>query len=279
MECAGRYKAQYPALPDDDILVKMCAVANIDPEIVKQNDPHSGGAQYLLKNLNGDFWKEVEVVTNALYAMMAEYERAYPIDHHIQKWTADMWAVLWIYWKRCGNTQVHSELDFSWATGTIYDYHKCPIFHLAGVTEEERGKHFFKGDYTNKNVFVEYRRNKTMFDHVSPNSATTEYVKMIKEYVDGFNVTETSRFMVTTAESWAGIYTIDLSTNVCDHPIWRSLDGNYIIFHNMSVWTVTSTIYLQEVLDGPELAGGYASNSGAEPYEEGWNKECKITVM
>ncbi len=28
-----------------------------------------------------------------------------------------------------------------------------PIFHLAGVTEKESGKHFFKGSFVNKSPF------------------------------------------------------------------------------------------------------------------------------
>jgi len=279
MDCAGRYKATYPALPDDDIFVKMCAMANIDPELVKRNDPHSGGAQYLLKNVDGSFWEEVEVLTNALYSMLSEYERAYPIGHHIQKWTADMWAVLWIYWKRGNSTQVHSELNFSWATDGVYEYHTRPIFHLAGVTSADSNKFFFKGDYTNKNVFAEYRRNKALFDYILPNNATIEYVKVIKEYVDGITYVESSRFLVNTAESWGGIYTVDLSTNVCNRPIWRSMDGTYIMFYNNSSWTVTSTIYLQEAMDAPQRTGGFASNSGVEPYDNDWNKECTITLM
>jgi hypothetical protein len=215
--------------------------------------------------------------------MLSEYEKSYPIPHHIQKWTADMWAVLWIYWKRGNQTRVHSELDFSWATGTVQDYHEKPIFHLAGVTDEDKRKHFFKGEYIHKDVFAEYRRNKTLFDYISPNSATTEYVKVIKEYVDGKGeetLNEStksihSRFLIKVAESWAGVYKVE-ETKVCDRPIWRSADGNYIMFHNRTSWIVTASVYLNEVGEG---AGGFACNDSAEPYETGWNKECKIAVL
>ena len=38
----------------------MCDVANIDKEIVKQNQDNSGGCQYLLKDIDHTFWEEVE---------------------------------------------------------------------------------------------------------------------------------------------------------------------------------------------------------------------------
>ena len=70
-ECADRYKAKHPTLADDDLLVRMCAVVQIDPGVVKQNELCSGGAQYLLKNLDAQFWEDVEVAANSLYGMLA----------------------------------------------------------------------------------------------------------------------------------------------------------------------------------------------------------------
>ena len=40
-----------------DVLDLMCSVVNIDKEIVKQNEENSGGAQYVLKNIDYTFWE------------------------------------------------------------------------------------------------------------------------------------------------------------------------------------------------------------------------------
>ena len=55
--CGDRYKEKYNNLPDNDIFKKMCKIMDIDPELVKKNQNNSGGAQYLLKNIDSKYWK------------------------------------------------------------------------------------------------------------------------------------------------------------------------------------------------------------------------------
>ena len=178
-DCSLRYKHKYPELLDNDIITKMCESVGISQELVKENENNSGGAQYLLKNIDWKFWENCEISGIKLYAMLKEYESTYPIDHHIQSWTAGMWAELWEYWKLGKKTRIHSELDFSWATDSRAQYHKKNIFHLAGITSDQKNV-FFKGSYTNKNVFEVYKNDKNVFDDISTNSSTIEYVNIIK---------------------------------------------------------------------------------------------------
>jgi hypothetical protein len=70
----------------------------------------------------------------------------------IQKWCADMWAVLWMSLKRGNKVQISKELNFSWGTSPISDYESCKIFHNAGVTTSSGGL-FYKGEFINKNPF------------------------------------------------------------------------------------------------------------------------------
>ena len=285
-ECAGRYRSTYPDLPVDDVFTKMCEIVQIDPDLVKRNDANSGGAQYLLKNIDGAFWEDVERTTNALYSMLCDYEHKYPIGHHIQKWTADMWGVLWNYWKRGGETRVHNALEFSWGTSTVTEYHMKPIFHLAGVTDADRSDKFYKGAYIQKHICHEYAKNPKMFDHVSPNNATYEYVKVIKEYVDGKNNTpflvitdvssNTTRFMAKTKECWSSIYTLDVSSNILDKPVWRSFDKKFLMFYGGNGWVVTAASYESELKEG---SGGFAFNSSDVPYANTWNVSCSIEIM
>jgi hypothetical protein len=183
-ECSDRYKQKYPELPENDLLSLMCTCANISEELVQNNQENSGGAQYVLKNIDSEFWEDCEILTVRLFDFLKTYEHTYPIDHHIQSWTSDMWSILWTYWKRGNITKVVPELDFSWATNNVKDYNSKPIFHLAGVTNDDSSDKFYKGLYVSKNVFEEYKKDKSIFDHISPENATYEYVKVIKEYCD-----------------------------------------------------------------------------------------------
>jgi hypothetical protein len=159
----------------------MCKEANINPDLVKINQANSGGAQYLLKNINSFFWEECEKTCVSLYKYMCSYESQYPIDHHVQKWTADMWAVLWNYWKLGGATKIHKELDFSWATDTMKDYNSKNIFHLAGVSGDTCKDRFYKAQYTGKNLIDEYLKNSSIFDNVINTSATYAYTRVVIE--------------------------------------------------------------------------------------------------
>jgi hypothetical protein len=183
-KCADRYKTKHKNLPDLDIFYGMCNVLGINPGIVIANQENSGGAQYLLKNIDQSFWVECEKKCVELYSYFCNYEKKYPIDHHIQKWTTDMWVVLWLYWKRGGHTVIHKELDFSWGTGTINDYNDKNIFHLAGVTNANCSDKFHKGKFTNILVFDAYLKNPKLFNNIRSTGATLPYTNVIREYVE-----------------------------------------------------------------------------------------------
>lgn len=180
-DCGNRYKEKYK-ISELDLFENMCKIINIDPELIKQNQLNSGGAQYLLKNIDYHYWEECEPLSVELYEYFCNYETKYPIDNPVQKWCAGMWVELWNYWKR-GKTSIHKELDFSWATGTADDYNKLNIFHLAGVTNENNSDKFYKSLYTNQTVFDAYMNDNNIFNHISKNNATYEYCKVIKEYI------------------------------------------------------------------------------------------------
>ena len=183
-ECSDRYNRMYSKLPHHDLLHKMCNIVGVEPELIKKNQSHAGGAQYLLKVITSQYWENVERHSVEMYKMFLEYEAKYPVDHHIQKWTADMWAVLWNYWKMGLETRTHSELEFSWATDPVTNFSKKHIFHLAGITKADQHHKFYKGAYIRKNPLLEYHRNATQFDYVHSDSATYRYIELLKSYVD-----------------------------------------------------------------------------------------------
>jgi len=292
-KCAGRYKSRYRKLPDDDIFNGMCKVMEIDPMLIKNNEKNSGGAQYLLKNIDHTYWEKCETDCVNLYDYLCKYEKQHPIRHHIQKWTTDMWVVLWNYWKRGGKTVIHKELDFSWATGHVKDYHKLNIFHLAGVTSANSRDKFYKGKFTKQTVFDAYVKNPRLFDNVSRNNATYEYCKVIKEYVNEVylpskgivarNAVEYKQdlyknvdsFKLITNRSYGNHYRRDDSTKCCGKSVWRSRDNKFIIFWNNTSWILTYTKYESQI---GSTCGGIGSSSGDEPYENKWNLNMMVEI-
>jgi hypothetical protein len=240
--CSNRYKLKYPELPHNDLVTKMCECMEISEELVKENEKNSGGAQYILRDIDSDFWEQIEESCNKLYTMLKEYESKYPIDHHIQSWTTDMWCVLWEYWKLGKKTVVHTELDFSWGTQDIKAYKSKNIFHLAGVLREHSDSIFYKGEYNNKNPIDAYRENKNVFDYISKTSSTYEYINVLKNLVD-------KDIVVIPDCHWSGSY-------VFDGKIWRSRDGKYLIFWNSRNWVVTASQYESEI---SPTCGGFIS--------------------
>lgn len=276
--CDKKYKEKYPELAENAVLTKMCDAAGISVDLVKENQPNSGGAQYLLKGIDAAFWEEVEPLCQTLYSLTKEHEAKYPIrPKDIQSWTADMWAVLWAYLKRGKQVRVHRELDFSWAVYGISDYFSKNIFHLAGVTGESCSDKFFKGMYINKNVFKEYMKDPTIFDHISTTSSTYEYVKVIKEYATGLpppaELSQT-RFLLKSSDPWSAIYRRDETKKIMNEYVWRAVDKPYILFNNGSSWIITPSQYEGELGKG---SGGLVFNTSDVPYD-GW-KNCTVELL
>jgi hypothetical protein len=121
-----------------DVYGKMCEIVDIDPLIPKLMNSHSGGAQYLMKNIDYTFWEKVEKDSEALFDQITQLnnkKREIDPDHHeLQIWCADMWAVLWNGWLRGNETRVIPELNFSWATDGVDSWNKTSIYHNAGAT-------------------------------------------------------------------------------------------------------------------------------------------------
>jgi hypothetical protein len=126
-------KSKSPILFDE-----MCNIVGVSPEIVIENDNKAGGAQYLLKNTNVEFWDKVEKDCEKLYKHMINTSNKYKPEHPIQAWTADMWSTLWNAWYFGHETKIDKELEFCWATDSIDKWSNTNIFHNAGVTSDDK---------------------------------------------------------------------------------------------------------------------------------------------
>jgi hypothetical protein len=136
------------------IYEKMCEIIGIDKLIPKLMNSNSGGAQYIVKDTNFEFWNKVEKDSIKLYEYFCDTENLHikkdRYDYAIQKWTAGMWSFLWNAWYFGHETLIDKKLDFGWVTDS-YDYiEKYCILHNAGVTNDTKSDKFFKTDYINE---------------------------------------------------------------------------------------------------------------------------------
>lgn len=134
-----------------DVLDKMLSIMAIDEETVKKNQWHSGGAQYVIKNVDKYYWMDVERDSNRLFAEVTELNNQKkavdPAHHELQIWCSDMWAVLWNLWKRGKHTMVVPEMDFTWSTSSVTTWGEHAIYHNAGVVGEAKDRQFFKAEF------------------------------------------------------------------------------------------------------------------------------------
>lgn len=167
---------EYIKSKGEDVLDLMCKVVGIEKEIVKNNEKNSGGAQYILKDIDYKFWLNVEKDSENLFNSVVELNKKKQLlnkDYHpLQIWCADMWAVLWNLWKIGKKTEVVPELDFTWATESIKSWYKKSIYHNAGVTPDKEG-YFYKANY------VKNKPPKNL--NINKNNASYNYYELVKQ--------------------------------------------------------------------------------------------------
>lgn len=170
----------------EDVLDKMCEIVGINKELVKRKEYQSGGAQYMMKGCDWQFFDKMEKDSERLFKeitelniekinldrhTMPEGEARQPY-HPLQIWCADMWALLWGAWMRGYHTNIIPELSFCWATDRIDNWNNKYIFHNAGVTSD--AKHLFnKTDFRDKLPY-------DIEDTFDKNSASSKYFQIIK---------------------------------------------------------------------------------------------------
>jgi hypothetical protein len=154
--------ADYIKSKSPEIFTDLCEIAKIEPSLVEENQPNSGGAQYLMKGVTPEYWAYVKETALEMYKYMAKREsldrsKLSPEElktfNPIQKWCADMWAVFWGALRSGVKVKLHDELGFSWGTSSLDEYERHKIMHNAGVTGNSGGKLFYKGEFIGRSPF------------------------------------------------------------------------------------------------------------------------------
>jgi hypothetical protein len=118
-----------------DVLAEITSVIGISRETCEVNEINSGGAQYLLKNIDTSFWNKVmnDCILIRTYLQKVNREFFENENKGFQSWCADMWAVLWNLWLREQDVLVIPELAFAWAPDPIEKLETHTIYHNAGI--------------------------------------------------------------------------------------------------------------------------------------------------
>lgn len=166
-----------------DVLDDLLKEFGLNREIAVQNEQGSGGAQYLLKGIDAQFWMDVfqgciKILINLRSVNRRFFENT---DKGFQVWCADMWSILFNLWKKDYKTECPPEMDFCWATDPIEKWDKVQIYHDAGATSRNHDQailfHKRESKYIN-NLGTPFEDD---LSDVSDKYCSKNYVKEIEE--------------------------------------------------------------------------------------------------
>ena len=265
LECGKKYKEDYPELEEDDLLKSMAASIDIDPQIIKDRNAESGGAQLLLIDVPAKYWQDQEQYCYALNNCLKSWSKKYKSkklekDNYIQVWCAEMWAVLWGYWKKGGKTMVVDNLDFSWANDSKEKFDKMSILHVTGLDSSNRHLNFDKTKYVDTNVLDIYYEFPERFKLLDPGKASYQYFLLLKEYVKENYVLPDVFFLHVCNE------TFTFYKDFYGYPIYVS--RSFAVFFNGDIWVITH----RELKDKLKLKdGGILFGKGCLPQYCQWH--------
>lgn len=173
-----------------DILEEMCSYIGISREMAEKYNNHSGGAQYLLKNVNAAFWKKVMEDCIFIRKYLQWINKLFFENENkgFQSWAADMWAVLWNIWNLNQETKIVPELNFAWSSNSKEILETHTILHNAGISGDyfDNGKEtfpvFYKGKYISGNdPFSDPHMQTVLNDEISKKYCTHYYTEKLLE--------------------------------------------------------------------------------------------------
>lgn len=163
----------------DDFFRNLCKDICIDPQLVEQNEAHSGGAQHIMKGVTAEYWEQVEQDSEKIYAFIKDYNSKLKNNaKQAQAWCADMWAVLWNAWKLNKKVRLHNELLFSWPKDHISRFYNTKIFHNSGVYDVENK------DYFCKLLFKKSSPYDVDFSSIKQDHCSIKFVEQIQRLAD-----------------------------------------------------------------------------------------------
>lgn len=170
-------------------LQELATIVGISVEDIVVNDINCGGAQYLLKNLDFEFWNKVEYDSEKIYLYLENQnlkKRENEIldktsdKRRIQSWCADMWAVFYnlIYFAK--SVKIANELAFCWPWEKIEKSTTKKIIHYSGDYDAERGSYFVKTLFRDRAPFFNFI-NLFQINTDNVSSIILAYIRKVEE--------------------------------------------------------------------------------------------------
>lgn len=176
-----------------DILQEVSSMVGISREIAEKNNDHSGGAQYLLKNIDAGFWERVFAsciyIRTSLQTVNREFFESE--SKGFQSWCADMWAVLWNLWRNGAETRNIPEMEFSWSSDPIEKLPTTGILHNAGIVDKTSMGYpaFYKGAYINgDDPFRDPHLFVVLFDETTKKHCNHYYASQLLELKEKYGL-------------------------------------------------------------------------------------------
>ena len=85
-QCCQKLSEANPIIPLDHLLQSMCQIVGIDCELVKENEQCSGGAQYLLRDVDEYYWEKVYYDSIKIKYLFDNYKYIYELSLPISKY-------------------------------------------------------------------------------------------------------------------------------------------------------------------------------------------------
>lgn len=193
-----RYKASEVGLPQDHFINIAANITGIDKQLILDNAPNHGGAQYLLKGVTADLWRKVQedcltikrrfAIENQRHFVQKGIERKISTeDAGIQSWCADMWAVLYALLAFNKEVKVTPELDFAWPGEPLKRSEGIFLYHNTGTGNDP--ELFDKINYRFGHKYQDMWPWQEDLSYVNPDKCSIIYANAIKEtYKDILNV-------------------------------------------------------------------------------------------
>jgi hypothetical protein len=176
-----------------DILAEIGSVIGISREEAEGKNDDSGGAQYLLKNIDADFWSKVMNDCILIRRYLQHINKLYFENENkgFQSWCADMWAVLWNLWVRGKDVKIIPEMGFSWSPDMVEKLETHPILHNAGIVNTFMDGYncFYKGKYhTGADPSKDPHLDVILNDENSKKRCTWYYANELKTLFNKYNL-------------------------------------------------------------------------------------------
>ncbi len=186
-----------------DILADATSLVGITRQIAEDNNFNSGGAQYLLKNVDYKFWEHIIVDCIQIRTYLQSINRQFfeSESKGFQSWCADMWAILWRLWQMERITRNIPEMKFAWSSDELSSLDNTGILHNAGIVANnmEIGKNpdgtpitypaFYKGLYHGgKDPFTDPHLQVVLNDEQTKKRCNHYYVTKMFELKNKYNL-------------------------------------------------------------------------------------------